>query len=204
MMGGMKGAVIGLAGPAAMGLLIKNSLAEADALGKLSDKLQVSTEELYGLQRAAELSGGTAKGMAEAMTKSAKRLGEAATGGGAAAKTIEKLGLDIQELQKLSPDKLFMSYADSIGEMTNRGEQMAAVSALMGDEARSMMGFIDGGSEAMRASIKEAETLGLTMSRVEVKQLENANDTMADFMRVVKSVGNHLAFETCSGDRLCH
>lgn len=53
----MKTALVGLAGAAGLGLLVKSSLDSIDALGKTASKLGVTTAELQKLRYASELAG---------------------------------------------------------------------------------------------------------------------------------------------------
>lgn len=186
--------IAGLVGAAGFGALIARSAQTQDALAKTADKLGVTTRSLGGLQYAVGQTADVADGaLAEALTKASKRLGEFnATGGGASAKWLEKLNLDTRELAALSPDQLFMRYSESIRGLNDRGQQMAAISALMGDEARGLINTIDAGPEAIRAMSQEAEALGVAMSRADLAKVEASNDAIARSMTVVEGVANRV------------
>ncbi len=187
----------GVAGGAAMTALGASSLKSGDELAKMSDKIGISTAELAKLHHITDqFTNQGAGAMNEALTKATKRLGEFnATGGGAAAQWLKEMNLDTQRLAELSPDQLFYTYAESIRGLNDRGQQLAAVSALMGDESRSLIGIIDAAPEALQKTGDEAVKLGLALTRVDAAKLEAANDAIDRAQKVFKGVGNTLAVE---------
>lgn len=193
----MKTALAGLAGVGGLGALAVSSANTADALAKSADKLGTTTEALAGLHLATKLyTSSGAPAMDEALTKATKRLGEFnAIGGGAAAQWLKKLNLDTQELAALAPDQLFSRYAESIRGLNDRGQQMAAISALMGDESRQLIGIIDAGSDAIESSMQKAIAYGTAISRVDAAQIEAANDAFTQMQESLKGVGTTLAVE---------
>jgi len=188
--------VLGLVGVTGIGALIKMNADAADSNAKLSDKLGVSTERLAGLRFGIGQIVGDAGGFEEALTKASKRLGEFnATGGGAAAVWLKELSLDTRELAKLKPDELFLKYAESVRGLSDRGQQMAAMSALMGDESRKFLGVIDAGPDALEAYAKEAEALGIALNRVDSAKIEAANDAITRSSLVFSGIGTRMAVE---------
>ena len=173
----------------------RDAAEEADKLAKISDKIGIAPEKLTKLQHATSLFTSAGLGaMNEALTKASKRLGEFnASGGGAAAKWLEKLNLDTQELATLSPDQLFNKYAEAIRGLEGRGQQLAATSALMGDESRQLITLIDQMPSSLKAAGDEADALGLTMSRVDLAKIEAANDAVGNASKMFGAFGKQLA-----------
>ena len=187
-------AAAGAATTAVLTAMIVKSLAAGDALAKTADKIGITTEALATLNHQAELftnSGG--KAMAEALTKASKRLGEFnANGGGAAGIWLKKLNLDTMELASLSPDQLFNRYAESIRGLNSRGEQLAAISALMGDESRALIGIIDASAESLAAAAEDAELFGLALSRTDTAKMEIVNDSITRASALFDGFSNQL------------
>ena len=192
-----KGAIGVAIGVGGVGALVKSSLDAVDALAKKSDQLGVTTKSLAGLHHATQLYTSAGVGaLDEALVKATKRLGEFnATGGGAAAQWLKKLQLDTQQLAALSPDQLFLKYAEAIRGLNDRGQQMAAMSALMGDESRQLIGLIDAGSEAINEATKRAEAYGLALNRVDAAKIEAANDALFEAGQAVKGVATTLTVQ---------
>jgi len=188
--------VLGLVGVGGIGALIKVNADAADSNAKFADKLGISTEKLAGLRYGIGQIAGDAGGFEEALTKASKRLGEFnATGGGAGAVWLKKLSLDTQELAQLKPDELFLKYAESVRGLNDRGQQLAAMSALMGDESRKFITVIDEGPDALLAYAAEAEALGIALNRVDTAKIEAANDAIDRSSKVFAGVGTRMAVE---------
>lgn len=192
---GTAGKVAALAGVGGFGLLIKSSLDTVDALAKKSDQLGITTEKLQAMQHATSLftsAGGPA--LSEALVKATKRLGEFnQTGGGAAAVWLKELNLDTQALAQLSPDQLFEQYANAIRGMNDRGKQMAAISALMGDESRRLIGLVDAGANVFDDAAKELDAFGVSINRVDAAKIELANDSWTKTKTLISGIGNSLS-----------
>jgi len=179
-----------------LGALIKSQMDYQDALAKSADKIGINSQALSGLRFAAEQTVGSYQGIDEALTKASKRLGEFnASGGGAAARWLEKLNLDTEKLGKLQPDQLFNEYSKAINGLNTRGEKMAATSALMGDESRKFLTLMESGPDSIQGFTKEAEALGIAISRVDAAKIEAANDTMNRVATSTKGLGATFAVE---------
>lgn len=184
-----------LVGAAGFGAFVKASLDSGDALAKQSDTLDIATEKLAAFNYQAKLT--TDAGintMSDALLQAEKRLGEfSATGSGTASKWLEKFGYDIKELNSLSPDELFKRYADSISRLNTRGEQLSAISDLMGRSATTLAPLITKGAEAMLESEEAAKRLGIALSRADLAKFEEANDAIFTMGQAFAGVGNQLA-----------
>ena len=171
----------------------QSSADAADKLGKTADRLNIASEGLKKFQVAAENTGvatETANGLLETAQK---RLGEAAAGGGAAAKTLNALGLNVKDLQKLKPDELFLKYGDAIGQLKDKNEQVAAATDLFGNSAQQALTFILQGREALDSASQFVDKYNLALNRVEISQIEAANDSLGDLKKIADGAGQRLA-----------
>ena len=101
----MRTALVGAAGLAGFGFLIKRSLATSDALIKTASKIGTTTDALAGLRYAAELTGVATNTMDMALQRFTRRTAEAAMGTGEAKAAIKELGIDAQKLNRMSLDE---------------------------------------------------------------------------------------------------
>lgn len=170
-----------------VGQLVKSAADAADEFGKLADKLGVSTDQLKAFQIAAEDAGVSAEATNKVLVDAQKRLGEAALGTGEAAKFIKVLGLNVQELQRLSPDELFKVYSESISKLSSRSEQLAVATALMGKSASEAFNLIQAGSPAIDEAAAFVDKFALALDRVSIKQIEQANDAINRLQLISKS-----------------
>jgi hypothetical protein len=177
----------------AIGGFIASSAAAADELGKTADRLGESTEGLKSFQLAAVDAGvelGTANKL---LSESQKRLGEAASGSGEAAKYIKLLGLNVRDLQAKSPVELFETYSEAIGQLSTKSEQLAAASALMGKAAAESIGFIQGGAAAVSDAAAFVDKYSLALNRVDTAKIELAGDAVGRLSTYAEAAGQRIA-----------
>lgn len=178
---------------AAIGAFVQQAAAAADELGKTADRLNIGAEALKKFQVAAENTGVATAQANNLLQTAQKRLGEAAAGGGAAAKTLNTLGLSVKDLQRLEPDQLFLAYGDALGKLKDRNEQVAAATDLFGNSAADALTFILQGRDALASASEFVDKYGLALSRVQIGQIEAANDALGDLQKISAGVGQQLA-----------
>ncbi len=123
-------------------------------------------------------------------------MGEfAATGQGEAGKWLKAFGFDVEKLKGLRGDELFRTYADAISHLSDRGQQLAAVAGLMGDEARDLTPLILAGGSAMRDAAAEAAQYGLAVSKFDAAKIEAVNDNFTRIGAVTRGLANTIAIE---------
>ena len=171
----------------------KSSAEAADNLGKTADKIGLTTKNLRAFQIAAQEAGVETETTNKLLAKSQEYLGQAAAGTGEAGKYIKQFGFDIKELQALSPDELFIKYADAINSLSNKSEQLAATNALFGKTGQEAFSLIQAGSPAIEEATKFVDDYGLALSRVQIKEIEAANDSIGRLGLVSQSAGQQIA-----------
>lgn len=187
---------LALSGAALIGgmkALISDSFGAIDRTAKLSDRLGVATERLTGLQHAAKLAGVETEGFNDSFEKIVRRLGDLTVRGEDAGDTLERFGLDARKLAMSSPDEALLQVADAFRRMENPAMRAALATQLGIGKNSEMISVLMQGREALEANIKEAEELGMTFSRVEATQIEEANDAWDRMKGAVKGVSNELA-----------
>ena len=188
-----KTAIVGLVGAAGFGALIKQGLAAGDSLAKTADKIGVTTEALAGMRHAAELTGVSTETMDMALQRFTRRASEAAIGTGEAKGALQELGINAKELVKLPLDKQMEVVADAMGGLTTQSDRVRIAMKLFDSEGVALVNTLGGGSEALREMISEAETLGITLSRVETAQIEAANDSFTRAKGVITGLVNQIS-----------
>lgn len=172
---------------------IRSAAEAADALGKTADKLGLTTERLTAFQLAAADAGVEAGTLAKLLVDSQRRLGDAAGGTGATADALRILGLNVRDLQRLSPDELFLRYADALGEVKNRSEQFTLAQDLMGKSVQDAYTLIAAGRGAIDEAAATVDRLGLAISRVDIAKIEVANDKLALLAKTSQAFGQQVA-----------
>lgn len=189
----MQSAIVGVVGAAGFGALIKSTLSSADALGKTADKLGVTTEALAGLRRAAELTGVSAGTMDTAMQRLTRRLSEVAeTGAGPAAKALDEMGIKAEEILKLPLDQQMGIIADQMNNASTQADKVRLAFALFDTEGVDLVNTLAAGSAGLAEMVTEADELGLTLSRIEVAQIEAANDQFTRLGAATQGAANQI------------
>ncbi len=193
---------IGMVGSVAavgLGYLVKKQMDFIDSTGKLARRIGMSTENLIGLQHAAELSGVSTEGLNKAMEVFVQRLGETRMGVGQARYSLDALGLSADKLSHMMPAEAFRVTADRINDLTTQADKYAAAAFLMGRQGRQMLNMIKQGSRGLLAAQRDAERLGLTFTMQQALKVEAANDALYRMGRVLKGLGQTLAIKLAPG-----
>lgn len=201
------GAALSIAGAVGLGVFINRSLKAIDEAGKLSDILNISTENLLAFRLQAELAGGSVAGFDKLLGIFVRRLGEAQEGTGEAANTLERLGLNIEDLVNLDTAEALGIVTDEINKLGSAAAINAARYQIFGRQGITAGNQLAQGSEGLRKARIEADKLGITVNRFDAAKIEEANDSFTRLEFLLQGVGNQLAilaspFITAVNDRL--
>ena len=170
-----------LAGLATLGFVthsITKQFKEIDGLAKTSDKLAMDTEKLGGLRHAAEQTGVEVNQLDTGIQRMTRRVSEAAKGTGEAKGALAELGLEADKLNRMSPDQQFKEIADSIKDVRNETDKVRLAAKLFDSEGVALINTLNLGASGLEAMQKQAEALGITISRFDAKRIEDANDAI--------------------------
>ncbi len=155
-----------------------------DEQAKFADRIGITTDALAALQYAGELTGVTSDRMADSLQGMVERVSEATTGTGEAAEALQNLGLSAEELNKLSPDQQFLEIAKAMEQVESRSDQVRMAIQIFEGEGAALLNTLDAGVDGIHGMMTEAEALGITLSRIDAAQVEQANDA---FYRVTQA-----------------
>lgn len=175
---GKLGVAFGLAAATGLALLINKERQAIDALGKLSTTTGASIKTIQALRVAADETGLGADQMSQAMAVLTKRVGEAALGTGEALKWFEKMGISIDDLLKAKPGKQFKLIADGVKALTTQSERNAAASAIFSRANQKIVNLLQLGSDELEKYEKLVKKLGLSLKKIDVRQVEKMNDRL--------------------------
>tara|TARA_R110000744_G_scaffold327575_2_gene433275 strand:+ start:784 stop:2619 length:1836 start_codon:yes stop_codon:yes gene_type:complete len=189
----LKTALVGVAGVAGFGYLVKSSLNSADALAKTSAKIGTTTEALSKLRYAASLTGVEANTLDMAMQRFTRRTAEAAQGTGEAKSAIAELGLDARKLQQIPLDEQMKKLAGAFGNVESDADKLRIAFKLFDSEGAALVNTLALGEEGLEAMFGRAKALGIVMSGEAAKGAENANDALSDLLFIVKGLKDQFA-----------
>ena len=192
-----KTALVGVAGAAGIGLLIRNSLIATDALAKTASKIGTTTEALSALQYAGKLTGVEVNTMNMALQRFTRRASEAAVGTGEAKGAIRELGIDARALVRLPLDERMLVLADAFAGVESESDRLRLAFKLFDSEGAALVNTLGQGRQGLADMLGESRRLGVVMSSNAAKGVEDANDALTRlqslFGGVIKQVTAALA-----------
>lgn len=173
------------AGPAAAGLAIvaltnmtRNALSFADEIGKVSDKLGVSTSFLQEYRFAAELAGVSTATADTAFQRFSKRLGQFASGNAEAIKAFEEIGLNVRNSDGSiqNAEVAFESFLDSLANTTDESQRLANAVRIVDSEGAALVNMATNGADGFREAAEEARRLGIILDEETIRRAAEVND----------------------------
>lgn len=177
------------AGMAAVGGLLGASglfASMGDRVAKASQRTGIGVERLSELAYAAEQSGADLETLEGGLRRMQKTIAEAAGASESARETLAKLGLSIQQLVGLSPDRQFMIIADRLAKIDDPAERAAAAMELFGRSGIQLLPMIADGTAGIEALAHRARELGLVMTTEDAKAAVALGDIVADLWKIIK------------------
>lgn len=139
--------IAGAAGVGALGVaftsLAKKTLDYGDQLHKLNLRLGVSVTELDKLRKIGELSGVQFNTLSIALQRMQRRVQDASSGMGPAAKALERLGLEAGKLSKLRTDEQFMAIAKALSNVESQAERVSLAFSLFDSDGVRLLQMVD-------------------------------------------------------------
>ena len=176
--GGMKTAVAGLIGAAAMGGLINSLKETADRIGKLSTGLNMSVESIQKFQLAAQLGGVSTENFNKGMQKLSRSLGQAMDGNKTLIRAFNNLGVAFTDAegQAVPMEELIKRVADGFQRIKGTGREAAAAADLFGRAGVDMLPMLTAGREGLEGMGAQLEFVGGVMSENTIRETEKLND----------------------------
>jgi len=189
-------AIVAVAGPAALGLLVKSTMDAIGAQVDLANRVGSSVAALQTLEHAAGLAGVSQEALAKTLEVLNARLGEAArTGAGPTAEALDRLGLSAQQLISLDADERIGLLADRFKELGFSAAQQGDALRQLGIRTAEVINLLQDGSPAIEAAREELDRLGVTISDVEASRVEAAGDAWDRIGKIFEGIANQLTVE---------
>lgn len=189
------GTAFGIAGVGIGAALVKSSMNSIDTLGKVADKLGTTTEALGKLRYAGELTGVTTTTMDMALQRFQRRLGESANGTGVMRESLMELGLSAQDLIDLPLDQQMEKLAGAMAGAGTQQDRLRLAMTMFDSEGVALVNTLAEGAGGLQEMGKEAEQLGLLLSRADVAAVEAANDELEKSFMIFQNIFNQIAVD---------
>lgn len=163
----------------------------------MSQRTGVSVEALSELGFAAEQSGADVETLEGGLRKMQKLVVEAAGDSDTARESLQRLGLTVADLAKLSPDQQFKLIADRLAQIQNPTLRAALAMQVFGKSGTKLLPLMQGGAKGIEELQQQARNLGLTMSTEDAQAAEAFGDTLSALWKLLKmavfTIGSALA-----------
>ena len=175
----------GLAATAAAGafaFMAKSTINQLDTLGKVANKLGVTTEFLSKYQVIANRAGISTETFNMGLQRFLRRLGEAQMGTGELLKPLQKMGISMKDSNGKFRDgtEVFQEFMMKLAGTTNSTEKLALAMKGFDSEGVAMVNIADMGAAKIALIGQRAEEAGLVISGSLTKAAEEANDSLSD------------------------
>lgn len=155
-------------------------LKTADALGKTSNRLGLTTADLQSLSFAAEQSGIATSTFEMALQRFTRRAAEAAGGTGEAKDALEQLGIVLTNSDGSMRDSatLLRLVAGAFADIPDQAERVRIAFKLFDSEGVKLVNLLQEGSENLEMLEEKFRNAGATISDDFIKNAEKANDQL--------------------------
>lgn len=187
-------AAIGAAATAAsVGIyaLARSEMNLIDEQAKLARSIGGTVTGLRTLKLAAEDNG--IDGLEGSLNRLNRRLGAVEMGGGPAAETVKRLGLNIKELSEMDIDDRLATIADRIRDYGGSSQESARHLQQLGFQQKEAVTFFEQGGDAIRAARDEIKAFGLSVSMLDAARIEEANTQLSRMSLVAQGLRTQLA-----------
>ena len=123
---------IAVAGAAMALKLGANLLRTGDALDKMNRRTGITVERIQELSFAAEQSGTSIGSVEKSFLRANRVVSDAAAGLSTATRTLDALGLSVEEVEATHPDQVFNLFADAMGSIEDPTKRTAIAQELFG------------------------------------------------------------------------
>lgn len=170
--------IAGIGGLAGLGIGLKNAAEDLDNLGKTADKLGVTTEALTRLRFAGEQTGVATEKMDLAIQRMLKSVSDAGNGLSTPLRAFQALNISLEDLQGLKPDQQFIKLAGALNKVEDPAIKVGAAMDLFGRAGADVIVTAQQGASGLAELAKQADELGLSVSRQNIKKVEEFNDSL--------------------------
>lgn len=201
----MKAAFTGVAGLAAFSAINNGVRSMVDSFQEtagmiedtkhLADALGATTQEIQVLQRAARLAEVDMGMLSRSVKIFTKNLGAASMGDGAAGEALAKLGLDAQQIIRLSLPEQIAAIGQAMQGLGSSAQQASIAAALFGKSGVDMIPFLMEGADAMQQIQSEMMATGELFSNEQAAAVDEMGDSVTMAMGVWNALKNQLVIQ---------
>ncbi len=162
-------------------------------LGKMSERLGMTTQQLGGMEHAAALSGLGFEELVSHLTKLQRHLGDAANKGGPLVETLQQIGVNIDDIKDLNFNEQIKRISDGFRKFGNEADKTRIAMEITGRGGAVMKKFLGLGSEEMQRFTEEAIRMGIATSGEQTEGVRAAQRAVREYDEAIKGIGRTMA-----------
>lgn len=163
---------------AALTMSIKKFAEMGDEVAKMSARTGFATESLSEWRHALEICGANLDTLEKGVKKMSKSIVDADEGMATYIRAFDRIGLSVEDLVGLSPEKQFEKIAMAIGGLEDPTLRSATAQDIFGRAGTQLLPLFDQSAEGIAKLRQEAHDLGIVLSEETAKKAEDLNDAM--------------------------
>lgn len=182
-------------GVAALGALTIKQMRVIDDTAKMARNLGIATDSFQALALVADEAGVAQEKLGPLFTKSQRSLVEASRGLETYARSFRTLNLDVDELLKMAPDKQFEEIAIALSKIENPTVRTSAAMEIFGRQGLAVIGMLEQFGTKLEEAREFNDRFNISISDIDGRKVEEANDTFARLGKAVGGLGNTIAIQ---------
>ena len=170
-------------------MLVKNSIEATQNIGKVADKIGISTDALQEYRQAASFAGVEQRALDMGLQRFTRRVAEAAQGSGELNGTLKQYGIEVRNADGSTRDTLDVldDLADSIGGAESQAEQLRIAFKAFDSEGAALVNIFKQGSDGANELRQRTRDLGIVIEEDLIRNAEAAQDSLDALTSVVKA-----------------
>src|SRR5690554_2552898 len=176
--------------------IAKKTAEAGDQIQKMALRTGFSTEALSELKHAAELSGTSLEGLENGVRRMQRSILDLERGLATQTEAFAKLGLEIEDLQGLSPEQQFNKITMALADVEDATTKAALAQQIFGRQGTQLLPMLDAGSEGIAKMRAEAHELGIVFDQEAADAAAQFNDDIdrlkKGFAGVFQELGKKL------------
>lgn len=182
-----------LAAAAATTALTIAGLQSVDAIAKQANSLGLNTRALQRMSLVANEAGVSTEQLSAMLGLMQRNIIELQRGTARQVETFDMLGLSIEDLQGMSPEKQFATIAASLSGIEDPAQRTAAAMDIFGRSGRAAINMLEDYGDLLDDAAEFQERFGIAVSQTDAEAIERANDAMERVRSVMTGLGIVLA-----------
>ena len=157
-----------------------------DSLAKMARRTGLSVEALSELGFAAGQSGTDLASLEAGLRRMQRTIYDAGHGLSTAKRALADVGLKLEDLDSLSPERQFKLLAEAVSRVPHPSRRAAIAMTLFGRSGTNLLAMLERGAEGIEHLQQEARRLGLTMSSEDARAAEELTDALDKLWKVIR------------------